>query len=165
MIKLVAIGLWVCLVSLGSSYVMASMQAGASSGEGSEPTYFDGLDYRATDGITVPMISENTIKGYILARFVYTVDGETANSLTVPPDPFLLDAAFRTLYSTEGFSFERPERYDLTALTTGIRDTVNERFGQEIIHEVLVEQFDYIAKKDIRGSKTRRQEMSPEETD
>ncbi len=156
MIKLVAVGLWVCVVALGSSYVMASMNADPATA-GTDSTYFEGLDYRKTGNITIPMISDNAIQGYILAQFVFTIDGKVAQKLQVPPDPFILDEAFRRLYSTDGFNFEEPQRFDLTALTTSIRDAVNARYGQELVHELLVEQFDYIAKKDIRNGRPESQ--------
>nr|WP_255699720.1 hypothetical protein [Jiella avicenniae] len=149
---MIGIGVWAAIVALGSSYVMASVFAPAPEAAVSkEPTYFDGLDYRSTESVTIPMISHETIKGYILARFVYTIDGSVGNALKVPPDPFILDEVFRRLYSTDSFDFERPEKFDLTELTTSIRDAVNARFGQELLHELLVEQFDYIAKKDARS--------------
>ena len=152
MIKLIGIGVWAAIVALGSSYVMASVFAPTpEAGEEKAPTYFEGLDYKSTDSVTIPMISNETIKGYILARFGYTIDGTVGNTLKVPPDPFILDEVFRRLYSTDTFDFDRPEKFDLTALTTSIRDAVNDRFGQKLIHELLVEQFDYIAKKDARA--------------
>lgn len=152
MIKLIGIGVWAAIVALGSSYVMASVFAPVPEvGEAKEPDYFQGLDYRSTESVTIPMISNETIKGYILARFVYTIDGSVGNTLKVPPDPFILDEVFRRLYSTDSFDFDRPEKFDLTELTTSIRDSVNERFGMKLLHELLVEQFDYIAKKDARS--------------
>ena len=151
-IKLIGIGVWAALVALGSSYVMASVFAPTPEAEASKvPTYFEGLDYKSTDSITIPMISNESIKGYILARFVYTIDGKLGNTLKVPPDPFILDEVFRRLYATDNFDFDRPEKFDLTALTSSVRDSVNARFGIELMHELLVEQFDYIAKKDSRA--------------
>ena len=151
MIKLIAVGLWVACVALGSSYVMASMAGGSSDEEGEELSYFVGLDYRTTDNITIPMISDAAIQGYILARFVYTIDGRTVAQLKVPPDPFILDEAFRRLYATEGFDFAKPERFDLPALTKDIREAVNARYGSELVRDILVEQFDYIAKSEARS--------------
>lgn len=152
MIKLIVVGLWVAVVALGSSYVMASMTGGGNAADtAEEPSYFAGLDYRTTDNITIPMISDAAIQGYILARFVYTIDGQTVARLKVPPDPFILDEAFRRLYATEGFDFAKPERFDLPALTKDIRDAVNARYGQELVREILVEQFDYVAKSEVRN--------------
>jgi len=151
-IKLVAVGLWVCVVALGSSYVMASMNADAAT-EGTESTYFEGLDYRKTGNITIPMIADKAIQGYILAQFVFTIDGKVAEKLQVPPDPFILDEAFRRLYTTDGFDFDEPTRFDLSSLTDGIRDAVNARYSEELVKEILVDQFDYIAKDDIRNGR------------
>ncbi|MBO0661231.1 hypothetical protein LQ948_01480 [Jiella sp. MQZ9-1] len=153
MIKLIGVGVWAALVALGSSYLMSALFAPTPvAAEKKAPTYFDGLDYRSTDSVTIPMISDETIKGYILARFVYTIDGTIGNKLKVPPDPFILDEVFRRLYSTDNFDFDHPEKFDLKALTDGIRDAVNKRYGMKLVHELMVEQFDYIAKKDARGA-------------
>ncbi|WP_102958771.1 hypothetical protein [Mangrovicella endophytica] len=149
MIKIVAIGIWVCIVSLGSSYMMASFSAPHAK-ETEAASYFDGLDYKKVDPITVPIIADNEVKGYILARFIYTIDGKAAASLAVPPDPFILDEAFRAIYSTVGFDFQRPERYDIAKLTKSIKEAINARYKTALLDDVLVEQFDYIDKRDVQ---------------
>ncbi|RFC62641.1 hypothetical protein DYI37_15520 [Fulvimarina endophytica] len=152
MIKLLAVGIWAVLVALGSSYVAMSMTGGGEAHEEEkEPTYYAGLDYRSTNPITVPMIADEKIKGYIIARFVYTIDGTVADKLAVPPEPFVLDAAFRRLYASEDFDFDNPARYDLPSLLGAIKTAVNERYGDTMIHEVLIQQFDYIAKGQVRS--------------
>ena len=148
--KLLVLGVWLVAVSLGTSYVVASVMSGPAPEKGPS-TYFAGLDYRRTDGISIPMIQDGAVRGYVLARFVYTIDGEVLASLAVPPEPFVLDEAFRTIYSMEGFDATRPERYDLAGLTSKIRDSVNARFGTAIVREVLVEQFDFLPKDELGG--------------
>ncbi|WAJ29989.1 hypothetical protein [Antarcticirhabdus aurantiaca] len=153
MIKIIALGAWVCAVSLGSSFLVASMQSGAAPAEAAaEPTYFQGLDYRKTSDITVPMISDKGLEGYILARFVYTIDGKTVSELKVPPDPFVIDSAFRRIYSLDGFDFGQPQRFDLKALTTQVRDDVNAVYKTALVEEVLVDKFDYIRRNEVRGA-------------
>lgn len=161
MIKIIAIGIWVCIASLGTSYAVASYVSNEASAETVEPTYFVGLDYRKTEGITVPIIAKNAIQGYVIASFVYTVDGEIANKLAVPPDPFILDEAFRAVYTASTFDFEKPEQYDLAALTNAIRDSVNGRYKQEIVHEILIEQFDFLPKGQIGGEGLNRAPVEP----
>jgi flagellar basal body-associated protein FliL len=153
MIKIIAIGLWVCIATLGSSYVMASMQSSAPEGEEGKPppSYFVGLDYKKTDGITVPIIANDKVQGYVLANFVYTIDGEMASSLSVPPDPFILDEAYRAVYSTSNFDFEHPERFDLAALTASIKTAVNARYKKDVVDDVLIEQFDFLPRNETGG--------------
>ncbi len=152
MIKLLAVGVWVAGIALGSSYVMASITSDGPE-KPPEPTYFEGLDYRKTDNITIPMIATGKIQGYVLARFVYTIDGKTIAQMKVPPDAFILDETFRRVYSTDGFDFDKPSRFDLTNLIQSIRDAVNARYGQDVVRDILVDQFDYVAKKDIRNGR------------
>ena len=151
MIKILAIGIWIVVATLGSSYVAASMSAPAGPEPEAEPTYFAGLDYRKTDTITVPIIAKEKIRGYVLASFVYTIDGETAAKLAVAPDAFIIDEAFRAVYSTSGFDFEHAEQFDLAVLTASIRDKVNARYNQKIVDEVLIQQFDFLPKDEVGG--------------
>ena len=72
MIKIIAIGIWVCIASLGSSYAVASYYSGGPEKEPA-PTYFAGLDYRKTEGITVPIIAKNAIQGYVLGTVMPSV--------------------------------------------------------------------------------------------
>ncbi|WP_062212621.1 hypothetical protein [Aureimonas sp. AU12] len=151
MIKILGIGIWVCLVTLGSGYAVATLRSGETVEAQKEPDYFEGLDYKKTDTIAVPLISENAIQGYVLARFVYTIDGETAAKLAVPPDPIILDEAFRAVYSVSGFDFRNPERYDLPALLASIKEAVNTRYGQKVVEDVMIDKFDFMPKNQIGG--------------
>ena len=39
--------------------------------------------------LSVPMVSDGEVKGYIIAQFVFTVDGVILRKLSVPPDIFI----------------------------------------------------------------------------
>ncbi len=69
------------------------MAAEAPAEAAAAPNYFEGLDYKKTDTIAVPIIADNAIQGYVLARFVYTIDGKSGGRLAVPPEPIILDQA------------------------------------------------------------------------
>ncbi len=157
MIKLLGLGVWVMLVTVGSGYAMATLAGGGEASAPEQPTYFKGLDYKQTNSIAVPLISENAIQGYVLARFVYTVDGQLAAGLAVPPDPIILDEAFRAVYSVAGFDFRNPERYDLAALLASIKETVNKRYGQKVVEDVMVDQFDFLPRDQMGGEEFRGQ--------
>jgi hypothetical protein len=152
MIKVLAIGLWVCAATLGSSFLAANWRAGEGAEAKAKPDFFEGLDYRKTDSIAVPLIDSNAIRGYALARFVYTIDGELAASLAVPPDPVILDEAFRAVYSVSGFDFAHPERYDLAALLASVKTNVNARYGRDVVEDVMVDQFDFLPKTNLNDN-------------
>ncbi|WP_062014320.1 hypothetical protein [Aureimonas sp. AU4] len=149
MIKVLAIGLWVCAATLGSSWLAANLRASEAPQAPKKADFFEGLDYRKTDSIAVPLIADNAIKGYALARFVYTIDGALVASLAVPPEPVIIDEAFRAVYSVSGFDFDHPERYDLAALVASVKSAVNARYGRDVVEDVMVDQFDFLPKSPL----------------
>ena len=150
MLKTLLVGAWICGVTLASSYTAASWKTGAEA-DAEDVEFIDGLNYQKTDPINVPMIADGAIHGYVIAQFVYTADARTLKQLSVPPDPFILDEAFRTIYADERLDFRHLEKYDLGALTQRIAEVVNERFKAELLKDVLVEQFSYISSDEVRA--------------
>lgn len=150
MVKVLLIGAWICAVTLMSSYGVVVWQAGVQADSKSQE-FFGGLDYVKSTPISVPMIENGTIDGYVIAQFVFTVDGETLRSLSVPPDVFLVDEAFRAIYSGEKVNFRKIEKYDLDALAKQLKANINERFKSELVKDVLVEQFNYVTNEQVRN--------------
>lgn len=140
--KLLLGGIWVCAVTSASVY-FASWNAGGASAVDDE-ALLQGIDYVKTRQITVPRISEGKIQGYVIARFVFTVDAQTARELAVPPEIFVVDEAFRTIYGDDKLDFDHLEKVDMSGLTAQIVTHVNARLQPGLVKEILVEQFDYV---------------------
>jgi hypothetical protein len=66
------------------------------------------------------------------------------------PKPFLIDAAFRAVYSNSQSDFARLKAKDLDDLTEAIKIAANERIGGELVRQVLIQQLNYVRKEDIR---------------
>jgi hypothetical protein len=147
--KLLLIGVWVCAITLASSYAAAVWKTGGGKAE-SEDT-LEGLNYEKTGVINVPMIADRDVQGYIVAQFVFTADARTLKQLSVPPNPFVLDEAFRAIYSDAKLDFGHLEKYDLDALKKKIVENVNARFESALIKDILVEQFTYVSKEEVRA--------------
>lgn len=54
---------------------------------------------KKTMPLNVPMIANGIVEGYIVAQFIYLADTQSLKELSVPPDDFINDEAFRALYS------------------------------------------------------------------
>lgn len=150
MIKLILSALWICLITLASIYgavVWKTNAAIASSGEAG----LTGLNYTKTEPINVPMIQDGEVTGYVIAQFVYTADAAVLNKLSVPPDAFILDEAFRTIFADERIDIAHLERFDLASLTTNLAAAVNTRFGTDLLQDVLIEQFTFVTKEEVRA--------------
>ena len=149
MIRLLLIGLWVCILTAGASYAVVYMGENGSILTPREE-YLDGLQYQKTRVLSIPMVENGSVRGYIVAQFVYTVEGRTLHQLSVPPEPFVVDEAFRKIYADDSMDFRKLARYDLTVLTAAIKQRVNERMHGDIVKDVLVEDFNYVAKEEFQ---------------
>ena len=150
MIKLILSAVWICIITLASSYVAASWKSrGTIASTGDEG--LTGLNYTKTEPINVPIIVDGGVKGYVVAQFVYTADASSLKQLSVPPDAFILDAAFRTIYDDDRIDFDHLDRFDLATLTTKLKEDANKRFGMDLLQDVLVQQFTFVTKEEIRA--------------
>ena len=150
MIKLIVCGLWVCLVTLASTYAAVSWHT-ARAPEPETQKLFSGLETVRTRMISVPVVADGAIHGYVMAQFVFTADAKVMKNLSVKPDVFLLDEAFKTIYGGESIDFRQFKKQDLPGLSKRIADNVNKRLSVRLIDEVLVQELNYIAKDHVRG--------------
>jgi hypothetical protein len=148
MIKLVLAGLWVCILTAGTSYGVAYWKENGSLLP--QKDEYEGLQYQKTRALSVPMVENGAVQGYIVARFVYTVEARTMHQLSIPPEPFVVDEAFRRIYADERLDFRKLARYDLSILTATIKQRVNERMQANVVQDVLVEDFNYVSKEEFQ---------------
>ncbi|MBB3808001.1 hypothetical protein [Pseudochelatococcus contaminans] len=148
MIRLMFVGLWVCAVTLISSYSVAQWSSSLPAEE-PQSAYFEGLEYRKVRAINVPVVTDNEVKGYVVAQFVYTADARTLRELSIPPESLVVDRAFRLIYDDTDRQFDGVNKKNLDKLTTEIKTSVNGVFGAEIVKDVLIEELNYIDKRDI----------------
>jgi hypothetical protein len=149
MIRLLLTGLWVCILTAGASYAVAYWKANGGL-LAPKDEYLDGLEYQKTRSLSVPMVENGSVQGYIVARFVYTVEAKVLHQLSVPPEPFVVDEAFRKIYADERLDFRKLARYDLAGLTQAIKGRVNERMQADIVQDVLIDDFNYVSKDELR---------------
>jgi hypothetical protein len=149
MIRVVLAGLWACILTAGTSYGVAYWKENGTALAHKEE-YLDGLQYHKTRALSIPMVESGSVQGYIVARFVYTVEARTMHQLTVPPEPFVVDEVFRRIYADERLDFRKLARYDLTVLTAAVKQRVNERMQADVIQDVLVEDFNYVSKEEFQ---------------
>ena len=144
--KLILTGLWVVMVALGAAYGVALYMPSASDSARAAAAAPVALVTQKTRVINVPVVTGGALHGFVSAQFVFTQDGNLAKTVQVQPDVYLLDEAFRALYSDTAFDPDHVERYDLKKLTAGLVKATNDRLGVPLIKDVLIENFSYIDK-------------------
>lgn len=148
MFRLVAIGLWVVLVTSGATFASAYL-VGHSSG-GADPKKDTGLEDMSTDMMSVPVIRGGEVVGYLIMQLSFAVDRSSLEDRKVELLPFMQDAAFRTIFSDQDVDFRRLRPGDLDRLTGAIAKEANGRLGADLVRHVLLQQVNYVRKEDIR---------------
>lgn len=147
MSRLIASCIWIIAVTSVSAFVSSTWRSRPA--ESGMPVKKAGdLERKKTVPVNVPMIANGNVEGYIVAQFIYLVDSKTLQEMSVPPDDFITDEAFRALYSGD-VDFNHLQKYDLPGLTKALAQKINLRLGREIIKDILVEEFTYVPKRDI----------------
>ncbi len=140
------VGLWVLVVALGTSYAVATFAVPSRGGDAAVKAAT--LQVEKTRVLNVPMIAGGEIRGFIVAQFNYTVDSAKVKTLGVTPDVFLLDEAFRTIYTDDKLDFLHLEKYDINGFTKHLVEATNRRLGVEVVHDVLIQDFTFISKEE-----------------
>jgi len=153
-IKLVLVGLWACAITLSScwavvSWTAASKPAEAGHGHGAEKSG-SALEHVRTKMISVPIIAEGAIQGYVIAQFIFSIDAKQLKLLSIRPEAILLDEAFKVIYAGEVIDFRNIKKQDLPAMLKSINDGVNKRFGSQIVESVLIQELNYVSKAEAR---------------
>ena len=153
MLKILAAGLWACLVAIGASYGAITWKTGAvASPAAKEATATDGLESHKLDQLTVPMIRDGKVEGYVLAKLAFTADAKSEHGMSVDPGAFVTDEAFREVYSNGQIDFSKMEKYDLGRLSDAIKSNVNQRLGTALVHDILFLEINYIDKATLKQS-------------
>ena len=160
MIKFVVAGLWLCAACVGALFYSFQL-AGAKTAATPDPAMLGGLDYVKTDVLSVPVLRHGGIAGYFLTRLVYTADPAELRRLSVPADVLLTDQVYTFLYANPDIDFTQIETIDLDGFRNNLRDSINKRVGEEMIHDVMFEQMDFLSKQEIRDNTVRRRLEGP----
>ncbi|HMB09507.1 hypothetical protein [Saliniramus sp.] len=150
MMRMIVAGFWLCLVTLASGYGAVeyfTRQAGAATDDSG---YFQGITYETTRAMTVPVIADGAVEGYVVAQFVYTAQSSTLQALGVPAESFIMDEAFHQIFTSEDIDFRALRRFDTRAFLAQLTERVNARLDGPIIREMLIEEFNFVDDSQLR---------------
>jgi hypothetical protein len=156
MIKFVAAGLWLCAATIGAVFLSFQMSGAPEAATEEAPPLLGGLDYLATPIVSVPVLTDDGIVGYFLAKLVYTVEPEKLAKLSAPADALIADELYTYLFSNPDIDFTEVKTLDIEAFRKGVREAVNKRVGDELVHDVIIDQIDFLSKEEIRNNSMKR---------
>jgi len=146
MVRYILVGVWVCLVTIGALVFGASSRdKPPAPAEEIAPT----LTQERTNLMSVPVIVNGDVAGYMITQLLYTVDTEAKKQLSIPLGTFINDEVFRIFYGA--YSDTRSvELVQFDEVRQKIIDSVNQRFPHPVLQDLLVVQFNYISIEKVR---------------
>ncbi len=156
MIKFIVAAIWLAGATLASVYFSFSSAKTHAVDEKPQPTLLGGLDYVSMPLASIPLMAKGDVYGYFIAKFVYTAEPAKLAKLVVPPEALMMDEVYTWLYANPQLNFAQAKELDLDQLRSSVKEAINKRVGDELIHEVLIEQVDFLSKQDIRDNTSRR---------
>jgi hypothetical protein len=148
-VKLVLVGFWACVMTLASIYAATNWKASQAKAAIAAQSSKN-IDYKKTKEFTVPKIANGEIQGYIVVQLSYAVDAEVLKTVSAPPEPFLVDEAFRYIYDDDSIDFSDLKKYDLQKLTKALIALVNKRLNANLVKDVLIQEFNYMSRMDVK---------------
>ena len=148
MLRLAGLGLWAILVTAAATYGSVFFHHGSHASEDLAEDL--GVEELKTDMTSIPVIRNGDVIGYVIIQMSFQADRTLLEQLHVEPSPYLIDAAFRTIFDSDSVDFRRLRKSDLDRLTLEITRMSNVQFGESLIRAVLIQQLNFVRKEDIR---------------
>ena len=162
MIKFILAGLWLCAATIGAA-IYSFQTAGEKAAAEPAPPLLGGLDYVKTEVLSVPVMKSGGVEGYFLTRLVYTVEPDELKKLSVPADSLFSDEVYTYVFGNTKLDFGDVRTLDIDQMRKNLRDKINARVGKELIHDVMIDQIDFLSKKEIRDNAVRRRVAAAEQ--
>jgi hypothetical protein len=151
MVKLILVGVWVAIVTLGAVYLSIEMSKGPdpAAEEAKKKAVQELVRGEVT---TFPVITDGHVEGYFVARTSYIVDKTKLPSVTMPIPVLVTDELYTALVGDKLIRLGENKNFDLKAFRERIKSALNKRLEQDVVLDVIIEQVDYLSKDDIRTS-------------
>lgn len=147
MLKLVAVGVWVIVVTAGAT--LASVLLGNPAGSDA-PAADQGIDELTSELTSIPVFRGGDVVGYLILQLSFAADRTLLAQKKVDPMPYMKDSAFRVIFTSTDIDFRHLKPGELDRLTEAIASDANQRLGADLVRQVLFQQLNYVKKEDIR---------------
>jgi hypothetical protein len=154
MLKVLLVGIWACLATLGGVYLSAYLAQPASTADNQDAVV--AATIVRGSAISLPVINGGAVEGYFLGKISLAVDSDKVKSVALPLDAVLTDELFSLLMGSKLIDLKRLDSFDPQALRTRIKEGMNGKLGGEVVRDVLVEQLDYMSKETVAINSARR---------
>jgi hypothetical protein len=149
MIRLVAMAAWVSIVAIVANVGAVRTGLWTAGDPRQRVAAATRLEKLRPRQISVPILRDGRVDGYIVARFAAHV---MAPHDVAPGrlEDLIVDEAYRAIHAVNSRDLAVEARAPLTSFVGDIAARVNTRIGLEIVKEIVIEEITVIDKKDAR---------------
>lgn len=155
MFKAVAMSLWLMALLSGSVYFFTSPPSDPRSADNAGPQVLTAR-FIEMDPITAAIVRESEVRGYIILELAFAVDEKAAEKVSQPLRFVLRDLVLGHIHADKELDIFKLEQYDIAGLGSRLTADINDKLGEEIVHEVLVQGVNFVSKDDVRDMLLRR---------
>jgi len=150
MIKTLFVAIWACLVMVGATFgasYMMKMQTEKETAKSTDAAF----ETRKSRELSIPIIRDGAVKGYVVVQLNYVVDLEAAKTLPAPPEAFVIDETFQYIYGDEKIDFAHLDRVDIGKMTEILIQKINTRLRSNVITDMGVVEFNFLVNSEGKG--------------
>ena len=147
MVRLIAISIIACLSTIGGVYGASSWKASLHESAKKEPE--TKLQMMKTHMVSVPILSNGEVLGYVVTRMQFTADSELVKASSLQPEVFVADEAFRLIYETTPSDIKTGRKQAIKDLAMNVAIGANKRLGREVVKDVMIDSWTYLSKADM----------------
>ena len=151
MIKTLITAVWCSLVLVGADFAMGyvTKMRAAKPAQSADAAAFETRKCRE---LSVPIIRDGAVKGYVVVQLNYVVDLEAAKKLPAPPEAFVVDETFQYIYGDEKIDFAHLDRLDLGRMTETLIQKVNTRLRANVVTDMGVVEMNFLVNSEaVKG--------------
>jgi len=152
MLRRIIFCVWVCAIFLVSLLTIQWLSVDS----GKPRTIEEKGEVLKLDSISVPVISDAQVTGYVIAQLAFLIDSEKAKLLPMPLEVLVSGETFAFLYDHRGRDALKRNASVLGKAMEELRGTINSRYTIEVVKAIEVKQLDFLSKEEIRDRQIRK---------
>lgn len=147
MIRSLVLALITCLSTIGGLYGAMTWKAAAkaTSSDAEQGQY----QMMRTRMVSVPLLSNGEVLGYIVTRLQFLADTSLLKASTVQPEAFVADEAFRQIYEKAPEDMKSGRKQVINELANNVAAGANKRMGRDVVKDVMIDSWAYLSKQDM----------------
>ncbi|MFA5957131.1 flagellar basal body-associated protein FliL [Hyphomicrobium sp.] len=147
MIRTLILAVLTCLSTIGGLYGAMTWKANANASSSQEPQ--SKLQMMKTRMVSVPLLTDGQVLGYVVMRLQFVADMDLAKLSTVQPDVFVADEAFRLIYEKAPEDMKTGRKQVINELAASVATGANKRMGRDVVKDVMIDSWAYLSKQDM----------------